>query len=88
VKQPLLIVHPSLDTEVDPSNADKLDALARARRRTPPVQLVRVPGVNHLLAAARTGAVDEYNTLEERHISPLVVSAIADWLKATFAAVR
>ena len=91
VKQPLLVVQGLLDTEVDPSNADKLDAMARARRRNPPVQVVKVPGVNHLLAAATTGAVDEYGTLEEKRVSPLVVTAIADWLKALFttsAAVR
>jgi pimeloyl-ACP methyl ester carboxylesterase len=88
VKQPLLVVHGLLDTEVDPSNADKLDAMARARRRNVPVQVVKVPGVNHLLAAAKTGAVDEYGTLEEKRVSPLVVTAITDWLNATFAAVR
>jgi hypothetical protein len=88
VKQPLLVVQGLLDTEVDPSNADKLDAMARARRRNPPVHVVKVPGVNHLLAAAKTGAVDEYGTLEEKRVSPLVVAAIVDWLKVTFAAVR
>ena len=57
-----------------PSNADKLEALARARRRNPPVEVVKVPGVNHLLVAAKTGAVDEYGTLEEKQVSPLVVT--------------
>jgi hypothetical protein len=52
------------------------------------VHVVKVPGVNHLLAAAKTGAVDEYGTLEEKRVSPLVVAAIVDWLKVTFAAVR
>ena len=82
VKQPLLVVQGLLDTEVDPSNADTLDLLARVRRRNPPVQVVKVPGVNHLLVAAKTGEVDEYGTLEEKRVSPLVVTAITDWLKA------
>ncbi len=82
VKQPLLVVQGMLDRQVDPANADKLDALARARRRSPPVQVAKVPAVNHLLVPAKTGEVDEYGTLGDSQISPLVVTAITDWLKA------
>ncbi len=88
VDQPLLVVHGLLDTEVEPSNADRLEALGKARRRTPPTAVVKVPGVNHLLAAAKTGAVEEYVSLQEKQVSPLVVAAVGDWLKTTFAAVR
>ncbi len=88
VDQPLLVVQGLLDTEVEPSNADRLEALAKARRRSPPTAVVRVPGVNHLLAAATTGAVAEYVSLQEKQVSPLVVAAVGDWLKTTFAAVR
>jgi hypothetical protein len=42
---------------------------------------VVVPGVNHLLVAAKTGEVDEYSTLAGAQVSPAVTSAIVDWLK-------
>jgi len=60
VRQPILIVQGELDTQVEPSNADKLEALARKRKNAPAVDTVKVPGVNHLLVPAMTGEVDEY----------------------------
>src|SRR3989442_2961700 len=54
VRQPILIVQGELDTQVEPSNADKLEALARKRKNAPPVDVVKVPGVNHLLVPAQT----------------------------------
>lgn len=85
VKQPILILQGELDTQVAPSNADRLAGLARARKNAPPVQVARVPGVNHLLVPATTGEVDEYGSLADRTVSPAVTSAIANWLKSTFA---
>ena len=64
VRQPLLIVQGELDTQVEPPNADRLEALARARKNAPPVEVVKVPGVNHLLVPATTGEVDEYGDAE------------------------
>jgi pimeloyl-ACP methyl ester carboxylesterase len=83
VKQPMLIVQGELDAQVDPANADKLEAFARKRKNAPPVEVVKVPGVNHLLAPATTGDVDEYGTLKDRHVSQAVTEAIATWLKKT-----
>ncbi len=60
VKQPLLIVQGELDTQVEPPNADRLAALAQQRKKAPPPDVVKVPGVNHLLVRASTGEVDEY----------------------------
>ncbi len=77
VEQPLLIVHGELDPQVPPSNADRLEQLARARRRGS-VEVVRVPGVNHLLVPATTGEIDEYGTLTDRTVSPAVTGALAD----------
>ena len=85
VRQPILIVQGELDTQVAPSNADRLAELARKRKNAPPVQMARVPGINHLLVPATTGEVDEYATLKDRTVSPAVTSAIANWLKSTFA---
>ena len=88
VKQPILIVQGDLDTQVEPSNADKLEALARKRKNAPPVEVVKVPGVNHLLVPAKTGEVDEYGTLTEKQVSASVTDAIVTWLKKTLSAVR
>jgi len=88
IDQPLLVLHGLLDREVPPLNADRLDALARARRRTPPVEVVRLPDINHLLVPATTGDVGEYATLKDRQVSPEVGRAIAEWLQKTLAAAR
>jgi alpha-beta hydrolase superfamily lysophospholipase len=83
VKQPLLVVQGELDTQVEPHNADRLAELARQRKNARPVEMIKIPGVNHLLVAARTGEVDEYAKLPERHVSPQVTEAIVAWLKKT-----
>jgi uncharacterized protein len=88
VRQPLLIVQGELDTQVEPSNADRLEALARKRKNSPPVDVVKVPGVNHLLVPATTGEIDEYGKLADKHVSPLVTDALAAWLKKTLSAAR
>ncbi len=86
VRQPMLIVQGELDTQVEPSNADRLAELASKRKNAPPPQVVKVPGVNHLLVAATTGEVDEYATLPDKHVSPLVSNAVVAWLQKTLAA--
>jgi pimeloyl-ACP methyl ester carboxylesterase len=85
VRQPILIVQGELDTQVDPSNADKLDEIARTRKNAAPPVVVKVPGVNHLLVPAKSGEVDEYATLPDKHVSPAVTRAIVDWLQKTLA---
>jgi len=87
VKQPILILQGSLDTQIPPAQADKLEALSRARKGLGPTATRKmiVPGVNHLLVPARTGEVDEYATLGSASVSPDVTSAIVDWLKTVLA---
>ena len=82
--QPVLIVHGALDAETPPSNADRLEQLSAGRSKVPAsaTRKVVVPGANHLLVPARTGAVDEYPMLDTRTITPAVASSIADWIKA------
>jgi len=88
VRQPLLIVQGSLDTQVEPSNADRLEALARSRKRQAAVDVVRIPGVNHLFVAATTGEVAEYSTLADKQIAPALATAVASWLQKTLPAAR
>jgi uncharacterized protein len=86
VRQPLLIVNGERDTQVPPRHADELATLARARKRQVATEVVRVPGVNHLLVPATTGEVSEYASLSSAEVSPDATGAIAKWLTATFAA--
>lgn len=83
VRQPLLIVQGAKDTQVPPRHAEALATLARARKRTVPVEVVTVPGVNHLLVPASTGEVSEYASLAGREVSADATGAVARWLTAT-----
>ena len=84
--QPMLIVEGAVDRYVPPANAEKLEALAKGRRKAAPVEVVRVPGINHLLVAAETGEVDEYPRLTDRTVSPAVTDALGSWLQKTLTA--
>jgi alpha-beta hydrolase superfamily lysophospholipase len=88
IDQPILVVQGLLDTQVDPSNADRLEKLARARGGNSVVHVVRLPGVNHLMLPATTGEIEEYGTLPDREFSPAASAAVVDWLRKTFSAVR
>jgi len=81
-RQPVVIVQGELDTQVMPHHADKLGVMARERKGDKvPVEVVKVPGVNHLLVPAKTGDVSEYGSLgPDAKVSPQVTSAIADFL--------
>ncbi|HEV2983285.1 MAG TPA: alpha/beta fold hydrolase [Vicinamibacterales bacterium] len=83
VRQPILIVQGDLDTQVEPSNADRLEALAKKRKHEAAVDVVKLPGVNHLLVPATTGEADEYGSLKDKHVSQAVTDALVTWLKKT-----
>jgi hypothetical protein len=80
VRQPLLIVQGELDTQVPPHHADKLAELARGRKNKAPVDVVKVPGVNHLLVAATTGEVDEYAALPDKKVAGVATAAVGTWM--------
>ena len=81
-RQPVIIVQGELDTQVQPYHADRLAESARARKGdTVPVEVVKVPGVNHILVPAKTGEVAEYASLgPNATVSPQVTSAVANFL--------
>ena len=81
VKQPILIVQGSLDTQVPPHHAERLAELARKRKKSPPVQVSTITGINHLLVRAKTGAVAEYPELKEKVVVTEAVAAIADFMR-------
>jgi pimeloyl-ACP methyl ester carboxylesterase len=80
IKQPILIIQGDLDRQVFPHHADTLAEMARARKKSPPVELVHLPGLNHLLVPAQTGEVSEYGVLPVKTVSPAVAKTIVDWL--------
>jgi len=88
VEPPVLIVHGTIDREVAPEHADRLEELARTVRKRPAAytRKVLVPDVNHLLASAKSGDVDEYVTLESRTVAPSVMSALIEWLPTAWPA--
>lgn len=81
VRQPILIIQPELDKQVPPHHGEKLAEMANARKRKAPVELVRLPAVNHLLVKATTGEVVEYAELKEKAVVPEVAARMAEWLK-------
>lgn len=85
VDQPLLILHGSLDKEIPVTNSDALENAAKARKNAKPMatQKVVLPGVNHLLLTARTGEMDEYDSLPDQVVSPALVDALVAWLRQT-----
>jgi pimeloyl-ACP methyl ester carboxylesterase len=80
-RQPVLIVQGELDTQVKPHHADKLAEFAKARKTEAAAEVVKVPGVNHLLVPAKTGEVAEYASLGSgAKIAPQVGAAIAAFM--------
>lgn len=71
VRQPLLILHADLDTNVPSSEADRLGDIAKGRKKAAPATVVRIADVSQTLADPKTHTV-----------SDKVVSAIVDWIKA------
>ena len=87
VRQPILIVQGELDAQVESKNADLLEAMAK-KRKNGAVDVVKVPGVNHLLTPAPTGEVDEYGSVRDKHVAASVTQPIATWLQKTLSTAR
>ncbi len=80
-RAPVLIVQPELDVQVQPYHADKLAEFARARRTKAAVEVIKVPGVNHLLVPAKTGEISEYASLgADAQVAKPITAAIAAFM--------
>ena len=80
---PVLAVGGALDTQVPArSNLQSIFA-ALASGKTQDYQIVSLPKLNHLFQTARTGAPEEFATIEET-IAPSVLETVADWLSRHF----
>lgn len=75
---PVLAINGSLDLQV-PARED-LAAMRRALEHNPHATVVQMPGMNHLLQDAKTGAPNEYNGIEET-MSPRALDLICNWVK-------
>lgn len=73
VRQPVLIVHGERDVHLSPQHADKLAALAAARKKALPAEVAKLPQVDHQLLPANGGQ-------PPKSVSPEVVSTITKWL--------
>jgi pimeloyl-ACP methyl ester carboxylesterase len=87
VEQPILIVTGSLDREVAPDHARKLEALAQGRKKAAgrTVDSTELNGLNHLFVNATTGEVDEYVQAPDKTVSSQLPDRIATWLKGLWA---
>ena len=70
VKLPILILHAEQDPNIPASEADRLAALAKARKKDPGTEVSRIPGITQTLAAPTS-----------KTISSAVATAIAEWIK-------
>ncbi len=79
VRAPILAINGSKDLQVPMKQ--NLDAIRAATRANPDVTIVELPGLNHLLQTAPTGAVGEYADIEET-VAPIALDTIANWVVA------
>jgi pimeloyl-ACP methyl ester carboxylesterase len=79
VRAPILAVIGARDLQVPA--AENLAAIRRAAAGNPDATVVELPGLNHLLQTARTGAPAEYGQIEET-IAPQALTLMADWVAA------
>lgn len=81
---PVLAIGGSLDVQVDPVENLRgiAEAVAHAKQE---VTTKTMPGLNHLLQPATTGALSEYATIDIS-VDPSVLSLVIDWLKGKLAA--
>ena len=83
VTVPVLALNGTLDVQVP--YRENLDAISAALQEggNHDVEMVAVPGANHLFQTASTGSVNEYASIEET-MSPAVLDRIAGWIVKRF----
>lgn len=74
---PVLALNGSLDVQVPAK--ENLAAAREALKNNAKATVMELPGMNHLLQDAKTGAPSEYNDIEET-MSPTALKIITDWL--------
>lgn len=78
---PILSLIGEKDLQVDPKlNMEPLQA-ALKRAGNPKSKCLELPGLNHLFQECETGALDEYQTIEQT-FAPSALNQISDWLQS------
>ena len=77
VTVPVLVLNGSLDVQVPAK--ENLAAAREALKNNSNATVMELPGMNHLLQDAKTGAPSEYNEIEET-MSPTALKIITDWM--------
>ncbi len=85
VTVPILVLNGSLDVQVPAT--ENLAAAREALKNNSNATVMELPGMNHLLQDAKTGAPSEYNEIEET-MSPTALKIITDWLSMNVLAPR
>jgi len=82
MKQPILILHGSIDQEVPSHHAAALGEMAKARKKVPAdtSKVATFDGVNHLLVQTTTGELSEYPTLANKVVDQRIAKTAAEWL--------
>ena len=78
IRVPVLALNGSLDRQVPA--AENLAAIRTALAQNRNVTVRELPGLNHLFQTARTGALSEYETIEET-FAPNAMELIAEWIR-------
>jgi uncharacterized protein len=81
VRQPILVLHGALDRQVAADQAGMIEQAARAAGNKD-VTVHVFPNLNHLFLPAKTGAFNEYSTLETSVVGDDVLKPLGDWLEA------
>jgi hypothetical protein len=81
VRVPILALNGSLDRQV--IAAENLAGIRAATRANRDVAIMELPGLNHLFQTARTGALGEYQDIEES-FAPIALGAVSRWILARF----
>src|SRR5439155_15073311 len=79
VKCPVLAVCGENDLQVDPKLNLPVVEAALKKAGNKDVTIQELPGLNHLLQASKTGAISEYQEIEET-INQAALQVIGDWL--------
>lgn len=79
VRVPILAVNGSKDMQVPA--AQNLSAIRTATAKNRNVTVLELPGLNHLLQTAPTGAAGEYADIEET-VAPIALDTISNWVVA------
>lgn len=74
---PVLALNGSLDVQVPAK--ENLAAAREALKNNPKATVIELPGMNHLLQDAKTGAPNEYSDIEET-VSPVALKIITEWV--------